>query len=314
MKTIQIPETELSLTPIGLGCAEAGMHWDTPDSYPFFERFLELGGNLIDTARIYNDWATEEKGRSERVIGDWIRHRGHHEDMILLTKGGHPLMSTMHNSRVTRDEMRIDLELSLKALGVDCIDMYCYHRDNTDLPVGELIDIMETFVREGKIRFYGCSNWSTARMRAADRYAAEHGCRGFSFNEALFNFGCAYMKPMADDTLQTADAEMLCYHKENPKNLLIPYTSNCSGFFHKLLAGKEGAKESPYYTPENIKRAEIVKQITEKYNTGISQVLLGYLMTHDPVTLPLIGVSSIPHMEEAMQALEIPFTASDYTI
>ena len=62
-------------------------------------------------------------------------------------------------------------------------------RDNEDVPVSELIDIMEDFRKQGKIRYYDCSNWTTARMKEADAYAASKGCRGFVANEALYNIG-----------------------------------------------------------------------------------------------------------------------------
>ena len=92
--------------------------------------------------------------------------------------------------------MRQDLELSLAALGTDYIDVYFYHRDNEAIPAGELIEIMEEFRKEGKIRYYACSNWSTARMKEADAYAASKGYRGFVANEALFNIASASMRPL----------------------------------------------------------------------------------------------------------------------
>ena len=78
----------------------------------------------------------------------------------------------MHKSRVSESCLKYDLEESLRVLGTDYIDIYFYHRDNEDVPVSELIDIMEDFRKQGKIRYYACSNWTTARMKEADAYAA----------------------------------------------------------------------------------------------------------------------------------------------
>ena len=75
----------------------------------------------------------------------------------------------MHKTRVTAENMRRDLELSLKTLRTDYIDIYFYHRDNEEIPAGDLVEIMEEFRKEGKIRFYGCSNWSTERMKESRR-------------------------------------------------------------------------------------------------------------------------------------------------
>ena len=73
-----------------------------------------------------------------------------------------------HKSRVSREEMRRDVDLSLKTLRTDYIDIYFYHRDNESIPTEELIETMEEFVKAGKIRYYACSNWTTQRMEAAD--------------------------------------------------------------------------------------------------------------------------------------------------
>ena len=137
------------------------------------------------------------------------------------------------------------------------IDVYFYHRDNEAIPASELIEVMEEFRKEGKIRYYACSNWSTARMKEADAYAASKGYRGFVANEALFNIASASMKPLEDDTLKIMDQEMQQYHIENPQNLAMPYMSVASGFFHKLYAGgADAVRNSEYYTPENLKIAE----------------------------------------------------------
>ena len=88
---------------------------------------------------------------------------------------------------------------------------------------------------QGKIRYYACSNWTTTRMKEADAYAASKGYRGFVANEALYNIGEPWMKPMADDTLVIMDEEMQKYHEENPRNLAMPYSAACNGFFINCL-------------------------------------------------------------------------------
>ena len=240
---------------------DAGIKWDGEDAFRIFDAFLDMGGTVYDTARVYSDWIPSEIGRSERVLGQWLRQSGKRHDIVLLSKGGHPDMTPsvpdMHASRISAENMRKDLELSLTALGTDYIDIYFYHRDNEAIPAGELIEIMEEFRKEGKIRYYACSNWSTARMKEADAYAASKGYRGFVANEALFNIGSASMRPLADDTLAVMNQEMQQYHVENPQNLAMPYMSVCSGFFHKLYAGgADAVRNSEYYTSENLKAAE----------------------------------------------------------
>lgn len=282
MKTkIMIPNTDIEIHPLGLGTANAGLAWDGKNADRIFDAFLDMGGSLIDTAHVYSDWVKPERARSERVIGDWLERSGKRNYIVLSTKGGHPDMTVpnpdTHISRMRKEDMESDLDSSLKQLRTDYIDIYFYHRDDERQSVEELIEVMEEFRRKGKIRYYGCSNWTAPRMKAADRYCSEKGYRGFAANQALLNLGYKYMNPLEDDTLVYADEEMQQYHREHTGNLLMPYMGVCGGFFHKYIGqGPDAVKRSPYYTEGNLKVAERVKELCDKYHATVSQVVLGY--------------------------------------
>ena len=316
---IRIPETDLELSRLGMGCVNAGLKWDGEEAFRLFDAFLDMGGNVYDTARVYSDWIPPEIGRSERVLGDWLRKSGKRSQAVIVTKGGHPDMTCpspdLHNTRISAETMRTDLELSLRALGTDYIDLYFYHRDNEALPAGELVEIMEQFKKEGKIRYYGCSNWSTARMREADAYAASKGYRGFAANQALFNVGQAFMNPPADDTLAVMDAEMQQYHKETPANLAMPYMAACGGFFHKLFAGgKAAVSASEYCTDGNLRTAEGLHELMQEYGVSVTQAVLGFFTCRDFSCLPLYGPRSAEDLKEAMETFSIPFRREDYPV
>lgn len=172
---------------------------------------------------------------------------------------------------------------------------------------------MEDFRQQGKIRYYACSNWTTARMKEADAYAASKGYRGFVANEALYNVGEPWMKPMADDTLVMMDEEMQKYHEENPRNLAMPYSSVCNGFFHKLFTeGKDAVSSSEYYTEGNLKNAERLHELMEEYEISVTQAVLGYLTCQKFPCLPLYGPRNIADLKEAMETFRIPFRLEDY--
>lgn len=319
MKQIHIPHTDLNLFPLGLGTVKAGLSWDGADADRIFDAFLDAGGNLIDTAHVYSDWVKPEVARSERVIGDWLQRSGKRNRVILSTKGGHPDMTAdtpdLHKSRMTPADMRADLEASLKQLKTDVIDLYFYHRDNTEQSIEELIETMETFRKEGKIRYYACSNWSVERMQEADAFCREKGYRGFAANQSLLNLGYQYMNPLADDTLAYADPEMQAYHRNNSNNLLMPYSGVCNGFFHVYAAkGKDAVKNSPYFTEGNIRMAERVLALCKQYHATVSQVVLGFFACRDFACLPLYGPKNAEQLLEAMQTFDIPFQKEDYSL
>ncbi len=308
---IRIPKTDLTVSSIGLGTVKAGITYETADD--LISLFVSLGGNLIDTARIYSDWIPGEIGRSERVVGDAIARLGIRDKIVLMTKGGHPDISNgfdVMTPRMTAEDMRYDLELSLKALRTDVIDIYVYHRDNVAQTVPEEIEVMEKFRREGKIRYYACSNWSAERMQEAGRYCAEHGYRGFIADQSLLNAGVAHMLPPSDSTLTIVRNEIYDYHKKNPDNVLIPFSSVAEGYFHRLLNRGEGG--GSYDTEGNRRFAEKIRVLQEKYNATITQVLLGFFKAMPFTCIPLFGPRNESQLEDALKTEEIPFTAEDF--
>lgn len=313
--TLILPGTGLSVSPFGLGCTRAGSAWTGERADRLLDYFVDMGGNVIDTARIYG---LPDIGASEATLGGWLHRRGRRSDIVLMTKGGHPEVSSMHVSRMSRRDMELDLAASLRALRTDYVDIYFYHRDDEDQSVGELLECMEDFRRAGHIRFYACSNWSTRRMREADAYARAHGLTGFVGNECLYNLGSAGAGPLHDDTLVRADADMLAYHQGGTHNTMMPYSGLCEGFFHRLESSPSVQDArltgSPYHTPANLRLAGRVALLREKYAATTSQVLAGFFFTSAVPMLPLFGCSSESHLAELLAAVDIPFTAQDYRL
>ena len=137
--------------------ADSGAAFDNLDA------FVELGGTVIDTAENYG------RGDSETVIGRWLAARGRRDDVVILSKGGHPYGGV---NRVTPAAIRDDLAGSLGRLGVESIDIYLLHRDDEGVPVGPILEALNEHRSAGRIQTFGASNWSTARLDDAAAYAA----------------------------------------------------------------------------------------------------------------------------------------------
>src|SRR5690606_16431901 len=111
-------------------------------------------------------------GRQERLLGHWMKHRGLRDQLVVIGKGG-------HTPFCTPEGLTCQLSESLERLQTDRVDIFFMHRDNPDLPVGELVDVLNEHVRAGRIGIYGGSNWSIERVAAANRYAKRKGLQGF---------------------------------------------------------------------------------------------------------------------------------------
>ena len=158
MKTIQIPGVEFPVSQFCLGCAYLGSRESEELSFALMDCYYEHGGRFLNTAHEYSE------GASERTVGKWMRERGVRTEMIVTTKGGEdrrvPGIRALH-----REDLLEDIDESLMRTGFDYFDFYLLHVDDVRVPVEEVVSTMEEMRKAGKIRYYGCSNWTAARQK-----------------------------------------------------------------------------------------------------------------------------------------------------
>src|SRR5690348_5111763 len=160
MTRIRIPRTELDVFPICLGTGEVGTKLDRQRSFALLDAYVERGGNFLDSAHNYGDWVKDApRSACEKMIGAWLKERGNRGQIVLATKGAHPLLDGMDLPRGSRQDIIHDLDESLLFLQTDVIDLYWIHKDDQTRPVEEIVETLEEQVRAGKIRTYGASNF-----------------------------------------------------------------------------------------------------------------------------------------------------------
>ena len=157
---------------IFLGTAYYGDGITENDAFLMMDKFRESGGTHIDTARLYAD------GMSEVIVGKWMKERKA-SDMHVFTKGAYFDPDAGEASRVTEKDIIADIEKSLTALQTDCIEFYWLHRDDRVIEPGRIAELMNSLVKEGKIKNFGASNWQSDRISAVNEYAKEHNLGGF---------------------------------------------------------------------------------------------------------------------------------------
>ena len=300
-----IPNTDLVVSSLCLGAGSIGSAIPKDDAYRLLDQFVDLGGNFLDTAEIYANWLPVEKSISEKTLGRWMQSRRNRDRLIVATKGAHPRLETMHISRVTERDIVIDLDASLRNLRTDCIDLYYLHRDDPNKPVSEILDIMETQVKQGKIRYYGCSNWQPERIRRAQDYAHSSGGQGFVANQMLWSLAKLNWDNTPDKTIAEMSPAMHTLHRSSGM-AAIPYTSQARGFFHKLAKGPADSLpdsvSGSFLTPENLERYKRVELLSAHTGLSITQVVLGYLRSHPFPVIPIVGCHSIVQLRDSMSA------------
>ena len=297
---------------ISLGTALLGITGDGP-AFDLLDAFDERGGSRIDTARVYSDWVPGEMGRSERIVGDWMRRRGNRDRLVLATKGGHPRLDAMGRARLSQREIRIDLEASLRALRTDAVDVYYVHRDDPRRPAGEIVEALEGFAREGIVRSYACSNWTAARIREATTHARAHGCRGFAADQVLWNIGSRSMRPPADPTMKVMDDDLLDLHRATGL-AVAAYSSQAGGFFSRIDAAggslPDALRTNPYATPANLRLAGALSRLARELGAPVSHLVLAWLLARDVPVLPIVGCRTVAQLDDTIGAAGLPLDAA----
>jgi aryl-alcohol dehydrogenase-like predicted oxidoreductase len=314
MDRVRVPGTDIQISALCLGVAEIGVRQTEIEAHRLLDYWIQNGGNGIDTARVYSDWIPGEKHRSERIVGDWLKTTGIRKQIVLVTKAGHPLFDNSLRVRLSPSELREDLEGSLETLGTDYIDVWFLHRDDERIPVEEIIDGCDTFVRDGRVKALGAANWTARRIRKANDYASQVGKAGFVATQFFWNLGSGHYRGL-ESTLQPMDDDAEQLHEAGDL-VAMPYSSQAGGFFSNWLEGDEAtrlkADQSGYATKANFQIAELAGEIAQRNGVPIGAVVLAFLRAYPFKVVPIIGCGTSAHLAASIEALDFALSDADW--
>ena len=287
---------ETKVSRLIMGC-------DNQTTYPhaaaMFDDFYERGGNCFDTAYIYGG------GLQERLLGQWVKNRDLRDHVVFLAKGAHTPFC---------DPKSINKQLleSLDRLQAGYIDIYVMHRDNPEIPAGEFIDVLNEHKKAGRIRAFGGSNWSIARVEEANAYAQKHGLAGFS--AVSNNFSLARMvNPVWGGCIAASTPEARAWH-ERTQIPVLSWSSQARGFFTDR-AGIDKLEDAElvrsWYSEDNFKRRERAIELAKKKGVLPINIALAYVLAQPFPTFALIGPRTIDETRTTMPALDISLTPAE---
>lgn len=307
MKTIQIPGVEFPVSKFCLGCAYLGSREPDELSFKMLDYYYEQGGRFLNTAHEYSD------GASERIVGRWIRERGIRSEMIVTSKGGEdrrvPGSLAMH-----RADLLEDVDESLMRAGFDYFDFYLLHVDDVSVSVEEVVSTMEDIQKSGKIRYYGCSNWTVARQKEAAAFAKAHGMSGFRVDEVEMNL--ARINRSNETCISKwLDNEFIVHHKTSGM-AVGAYSPVVSGALAKLAEDGNTERWSAgqkvwYDLPYNHKVACRLKKLSEETGYTMTQLQLAYVLAqpHGFSNFVISGSANMEQLIENMGAMQIDMTS-----
>ncbi len=331
MRRYLIPRTNLWAAPLCLGTGSFTVEQER-QAREQLDCFVDLGGNLIDTANIYGQKKTGDENSSERIIGRWLQDRGQPADILVSSKGGHPPLEDLHRSRLDADSLTADLDLSRRTLGRDCLDLYFLHRDDPAQPAEALLSQLERFRQAGWIRYYGLSNWSAGRLEQALAWCGQLEDCGLAAVQNRWSLAQYNPEGSPDDTLAAVDAPVWQILRRQDLALLA-YSAMAKGFFNKLQpvggqpVAEAGTGREPsaqldfaslpeklrrYYLNDlNLRRAEAVWAIAADRKRPPAQIALAWLLQQPFPVFPVVSFSALHQIEEAMGTPAIQLTEEE---
>jgi 1-deoxyxylulose-5-phosphate synthase len=255
------------------------------------DEWVRLGGNAIDTARVYGD------GAAERDLGAWLASRPDvRDELVLVSKGAHPDGA---RRRVTAEDITLDLDASLAALGRP-IDVYMLHRDDPHLPVGPIMEALNDHLRAGRVRALGASNWTCARIDEANAYAADHGLAGFCGSSPHLSLATQNEEHW-DDTRSAREEDIFAWHERDGLPLFA-WSAQARGFF----AGHESESVSRVYdNADNRERRRRAADLAGRLGCTANQVALAWVLRQPFPVYAVVGARTVAQLREAVGALEI---------
>jgi len=312
MRYVQVPQLEKPVSVIGLGTNSRAF---TPDMYDrsaeLLNKFLDAGGNCIDTAHIYGF------GDSEKTLGRWIYEVGRRNELVLITKGCHPAVNredvfgSPWVSRFTPEAMQTDLSESLERLHTDYVDLYLLHRDDESVSVSPLIEALNREQASGRIKAFGASNWRVERIAEANEYASQHGLNGFVISSP--NLSLAEPKKMLFPGTLFADETTRQWHHAHQFPLLA-WSSLATGFMSGKYKSDDTSNENitqVYYSEENFERLRRAQELAARQNVSVSQIALAYVLGQAFPVIALAGPTTVNNLDDALGALDVKLSLEE---
>ncbi|WP_144925742.1 aldo/keto reductase [Halorubrum salsamenti] len=307
MEYTTLGSTGTTVSKICLGCMSFGdsdwREWvlDEEEGKAIVERALELGVNFFDTANMYSN------GESERVLGEALE--GHREESVVATKAYFQMdESNPHSGGLSRKAIEQELENSLDRLGTETIDLYQIHRWDYDTPIEETLAALDDAVRRGKVRHIGASSMWAHQFAEALHASDREGYERFATMQNHYNL--AYREE---------EREILPFCEKEGIGVM-PWSPLARGYLTRphedvdaTLRGEteDHLYEHPYREGGGPAVNERVAELADEKGVKMAQIALAWLFHKEWVDTPIVGTTSVEHLEDAVEALDIDLSESD---
>ncbi|MCW1876125.1 aldo/keto reductase [Erwinia sp. INIA-01] len=307
MKTIQLANTDLTVSRLSLGCMtygepDRGKHaWTLPEdsSRPLIKQALEAGINFFDTANSYSD------GSSEEIVGRALRDYARRDEVVVATKVFFPMSNL--SGGLSRKNILQSIDDSLNRLGMEYVDLLQIHRWDYDTPLEETLEALHDVVKAGKARYIGASSmyaWQFAKaLYTADRY----GWTRFVSMQDQYNLIQREEEREMHPLCLAENIAVLPWSPLARGRLTRPWGEATA----RTVSDQYG---QTLYTANEDNDAAIaarVEAIARDKGVSRAQIALAWLLSKPAVTAPIIGASRSEQLADLVKATEVELTQEE---
>ncbi|AFU71068.1 aldo/keto reductase [Bifidobacterium sp. W8109] len=295
---------DAEIFPLVLGGNTFGWTSDESESDRVLDAYTEAGGNLIDTADVYSAWAPGHSGgESEIVMGRWLSKNGNRDKVLVATKvSQHPQYSGLSARNI-----EAAADASLLRLGLDVIDLYYAHFDDSSTPLEETAAAFDKLVKEGKVRAIGVSNYTPDRIREWFSIARKEGLTLPVALEPQYNL--VYRRTYENGLMQVAKDEDLA---------VFPYFSLASGFLtgkYRTLDDLKGKKREgmvkDFFTQEGLDVVAAMDGIAKAHGVELATVALAWLNHRPGIAAPIASARTPEQLPALLAAAHLKLSDQD---
>ncbi len=300
----RLGSSDLEVFPLCLGGNVFGWTADEAASFAVLDAYAAAGGNFVDTADSYSQWAEgHQGGESETIIGKWARARGNRADVVIATK-----VSQHHEyPGLGAANIKAAADASLRRLGTDYIDLYYTHFDKPEVPVEEIIGALDELVKAGKVRHIAASNISPERLEASLAFSDREGLARYVALQPHYNL-------VSRDTYE-GELQQLA---ERFGLAAVPYSALASGFLTgKYRPGttvdsvRAGGAAKHLDTERGQKVLTALDEIARAHDVPVATVALAWLAARPTVAAPIASARTVEQLPALVGVGELELTGQE---
>ena len=307
--TTRLGRTGLTVSRLALGTMTFGLQTDEAVSHRILDKAAEGGINFLDTADVYPLGGTvETTGRTEEIIGNWLEKQGPagRRRFVVATKAVNKVGPNPWDQGASRKHLLDAIDLSLKRLKTDHVDLYQLHMDDRETPLEESIEALDTIVKSGRARYVGVSNFLAYRL-----------ARALGKADLLRLTRFVSVQPRYSLLFREIERELLPLASEEGLGV-IPYNPLAGG----LLTGKYKPGASPeantrftlgtagnmyqdrYWNERSFNTVTQLHALADEAGVPLATLAVAWVMANPLITAPLLGASRTEQLDATLAAAE----------